>query len=532
MIPDAPSATASRDWRALGRWLLAALLYGLAWQILARVSHVLWFLPAGLRLGALWLTPTRRWGWLAAGEWIGLALMSVWRGDPLLTPVFFALEVLPFLIYAVLVLLVRGSSEQARIDTPARMLLLVATGLASAALVAPVLSHYLSGGVGLARGSLAGTFAFLYGDFTGQLVMAPALILLFRPDLRRPLQRTLWRDLGLLALFSLSVFVLLQQRADLAPYLLMLGFAPIFYVSFRQGWEGAALAIALIGLGIELLGRLHALPVELSALQLALAVIGGGGLVLGAASSELRRSHENLGARHRELGQANQDLARFASDLRDVSQRLVRLEEQGQRELAGELDYELGAAIHALGTRISLAFRDVRDQQTLRLLESVREQVREMQDSLRRVLRQLRPQALDTHGLREAIGFGPLREMLEDAGIVFETMFYGRIEALSDDARTAVYRICQAAVREATRMDAVHRVLLKLDVMPGQIQHLQIELLIEIEVSPFVDFPVEANALPAISDRVLAQRGHYQVEPLTPGVRHLIRFEDELPGLA
>ena len=50
-------------------------------------------------------------------------------------------------------------------------------------------------------------------------------------------------------------------------------------------------------------------------------------------------------------------------------------------------------------------------------MESVREQVREMQESLRRVLRQLRPQALDTHGLREAIGFGPLRDTAEEAGI-------------------------------------------------------------------------------------------------------------------
>ena len=108
----------------------------------------------------------------------------------------------------------------------------------------------------------------------------------------------------------------------------------------------------------------------------------------------------------------NRSLTEAATDLRSVSQRLVRLEEQGQRELAGELDYEISRSIHALSTRISLAFRDVRDEQMLRLLESVREQVREMQESLRRVLRQLRPQALDTHGLREAIGFGPLRDML------------------------------------------------------------------------------------------------------------------------
>ena len=227
----------------------------------------------------------------------------------------------------------------------------------------------------------------------------------------------------------------------------------------------------------------------------------------------------------------NRSLTEAAAELRNVSQRLVRLEEQGQRELAGELDYEIGRSIHALSTRISLAFRDVRDEHMLRLLESVREQVREMQESLRRVLRQLRPQALDTHGLREAIGFGPLREMLEEAGIGYETAFYGRVEALHDDAQTTVYRICQAAVREACRSQSVRRVLVRIDVTPGSGHRLEVQIQIDIEASPFLDFPFESHALPAITDRVLAQQGNYWIEPLSPGVRHKVQFEEDPASL-
>ena len=515
--------------RSVLRWTVLALCYGLAWQVLLQASHVLWFLPAGLRLAALWITPTRRWGWIAAGEWTGLALMTLLHGDAILDPVFFALNILPFAIYAVLVFALRGASASAskiNVDSPARMLVLIGTGLACAAAVSPLLSYFLPAGTGLQRGSLAGTFAFLYGDFTGQLVLAPILLLLLCPDMRKGIRRSLWRDIGLQVLFTLLVFALLQQRTDLAPYLLMLGFAPIFFVAFRQGWEGAAIAVSLTGMAIEGLARANWLTIDLTALQLALAVIGASGLILGAASSELRLSHERLAERHRELGRVNGNLSHVANELRHVSQRLVRVEEQGQRELAGELDYELGQAISALGTRISLGFRDVRDDQTLRLLESMREQVREMQDSLRRAVRQLRPQVLDTHGLREAIGFGPLREMLEDAGIVFETGFQGRLEALNDDAQTAVYRICQAAVREATRMESVPRVAIRIDVAPGEGHRLLVEVLIEIQASPFSEFPVEPNPLPGISDRVLAQGGSYVVEPLAPGVRHHIHFEE------
>lgn len=499
------------------------VFYALAWIALLAVSHGIWYLPAGLRLAALWLSPSRRWGWLAAGEWSALAVMAVAGGWPVFDAVFLGMSVLPWLIYAGVVRLVRGAEAETRVDDPRRMLLLLGCGIAGAMLVSPVLQAHVS----RPEVGMAGIFAFIYGDFVGQLVAAPLLVLLTRTELHRNLSVGLWTDVLLQLALSMTVFWLIGQRADLAPYLLLLAFAPLFFVAFRRGWEGAALSVALVGLLISELFRLGLVPVDVRALQLALAVVGGGGLVLGAASSELRRSNESLALRHRELGQAHRLLTEAATELRRVSQRLVRLEEQGQRELAVELDYEIGRSIHALSTRISLAFRDIRDEQMLRLLESVREQVREMQESLRRVLRQLRPQALDTHGLREAIAVGPLRDTLDEAGIGYECAFYGRIEALHEDARTTVYRICQAAVREASRSPSIRRVLVRVDVGPGATDLLEVQIQVDIETSPFQDFPFEAHRLPAITDRVVAQQGDYWVEPLNPGVRHKIRFEED-----
>lgn len=505
--------------------LALAVLYGLGWIGLVSISHLLWFLPAGLRLGALWLTPSRRWHWLALGEWSAQVYLAS-RGDwAVLDTRFLAISVCPWLIYALVVRGVRGGETPAQIDDPRGMLTLLGTGLIGAALVSPLLQQFVIDHSGRLDGA-AGLFAFLYGDFIGQLVLAPLLVLLAHQVSRQRLRAALWVDVTLQLLLSLSVFWLVRARDDLAPHVLLLAFAPIFFVAFRQGWEGAAVSVAVVGALIESLGEMGLVPVDMRVLQLALAVVGGGGLVLGAASSELRRSHERLAQRHRELGAMNRTLSGAANELRNVSQRLVRLEEQGQRELAGELDYELGRSIHALSTRISLAFRDVRDENMLRLLESMREQVREMQDSLRRVLRQLRPQALDTLGLREAMAFGPLRDMAEDAGIQYETAFGGRVEALNDDTQTTVYRICQAAVRDASRGQSIRRLLLRVDVLPGSGDRLQVQMQIDIEATPFLDFPIEPYPLAAITDRVLAQQGSYWVETLSPGVRHRIQFEE------
>ena len=503
-----------------------ALAYLLAFLLLLRASNGLWYLAAGLRLGALWLSPSRRWGWLAAAEWGALTIVSYVNDWPILAGAYIGMTLMPWLIYAGLVRLLRGPLPEANLDVPRNMLLLLGSGIAAAAIVSPVLQAFMTRGAT----SFAGVFAFMYGDILGLMVVAPLMVLAWQGDRARLRQLHLWTDLGVLLALSMAVLWAIGQRAELAPYLLLLAFAPIFLVAFRRGWEGGALAVAVVGLLVEEVWRLGLLPVDVRALQLALAVVGGGGLVLGAASSELRRSNERLAQRHRDLGEANRSLTEAANELRHVSQRLVRLEEQGQRELAVELDYEIGRSIHALSTRISLAFRDVRDEQMLRLLESVREQVREMQESLRRVTRQLRPQALDTHGLREAIGFGPLRDMAEEAGMGYECQFTGDVEALRDDAQTTVYRICQAAVREASRSQSVRRVLVRLEVMPGVDGQLEVQLSVDIEASPFGDFAPASEPLPAITDRVVAHLGHYWLEPLSPGVRHQIRFAEEELG--
>ena len=506
-----------------GRWALLSLLALLAWLGLEQLSAQLWFLPAGLRLALLWLTPTRRWGWLALAEVAGQAIKSLLLGYALFTTTFLAVCVAPWLVYAAVVYLQRGGQAGPPPDTPVRMLLFLLAGLLGAAGVSPLLWMFLVTYPMSTADSLASMFAFMYGDLIGQLVLAPLLVALVHGGLRRSRHLGLLRDLGIVLLAALAMFLLLQAYADLAMYVLLMAFAPLFFLGFRQGWAGGALGTTMLGLVVQGLVKAGFIEVDVTMLQLVLAVVGGGALVLGAASTALRQSHEALAERHAELAGKTRELELLADELGAVGQRLVRLEEQGQRELASELEYELGHAIHALGTRISLAFRDVRDEQGTRLLESLREQVREIQDSLRRALRQLRPPQLDTHGLRQALETGPLREMLDDSGVVFEPGFEGDVDVLGEDARTTVYRICQAAVREAVRLEMVRRFVLSLEVRPGEGGHL-VAMTMDLEFSPYAHHLPALEPVPGIKDRVMAVQGEYLLEPQVHAHRHSVRF--------
>ena len=515
MLQDSPPGN---RWQ----WAAIAVVSVLAWLAFEQLSSQLWFLPAGLRLALLWLTPARRWGWLGASEVAAQGVKSLVLGYPLFTTTFLAVCVAPWLIYAAVVLALRGPQPAPVFDGPTRMILFLLAGLFGAAGVSPLLWMFLVTVPMTTADTLASMFAFMYGDLIGQLVLAPLLLALVHGELAKRRGR-LWRDLVLVLGGALGVFLLLHAYGGLATYVLLLAFAPLFFLGFRHGWEGAALGTAALGLVIHALVQADLLNASVTVMQLVLAVVGAGALVLGAASTALRLSHQSLALQHQALAAKNAELATLADELRHVTQRLVRIEEQGQRELANELDYELGHAIHALGTRISLAFRDVRDEQGTRFLESLREQVREIQDSLRRALRQLRPPMLDSHGLRHALDNGPLREMLEDANVKFAPVFTGPVDGLDDDARTAVYRIVQAAVREAVRLQVVARFALSLDVAPegpGQ----RVSLLMDMEFSPHARSEPPMLAVPAIFDRVLAEHGSYALEPLVQGQRHAVHF--------
>ncbi|MFN3843178.1 MAG: histidine kinase [Rehaibacterium terrae] len=516
-------------WREHSRWLrpLAwALAYIALWMALWSVSRTLWFLPAGLRLGALWVTPQRHWIWLALAEWTGLGLLGTVMGYNVFEPGSLALNALPWMLYAGSVALLRDGNPPGVPGTPVAMARLLAAGLLAAALVSPVLALYLPPGEGGPDQAL-GAFGYLFGDVVGQVVLAPLIVLLARRGPMLPEPRRLAGDLLLVLMPMLGLMAWLMLRTALgAGFGYLIAFAPLLYLGFRHGWIGPAIGLPLVGLAIEAAIVFDpALAAELQ-LQVGLAVIGAGALMLGASTTALRASHRLLAQRNAELSESNRSLQTLTGQLRDMSQRLTRLQEQGQRELAAELHDELGQAVTALATRISLGLRQTGDPEQRVLLESLRDQAGAVHDSLRRVLRQLRPAVLDAYGLQRALSEGPPREMLEDAGVEYRPSFAGEVDALDEDATTAIYRICQEAVTNCVRHARARVLTLRLEVVrEPDGRHRRVRLEITDDGVGASRRPVSGGyGLGGIRSRVLALDGEYAFTTGPEGTRHRIEL--------
>lgn len=524
-------AMKSLDGLPKAAWPLLSLLYGSLWVLFLQQSQVLWFLPAGLRLAVLWVLPAKRWHWLLLAEALVAVFLDLTTEDSLLDGHFVMLSFAPLLVYAVSIYLIRGPAPGGSLSTPRNMLLLLSSGALSAMVASPVLSYFYRNmpfnASGFDPGTWGSFFSFVYGDVIGQLSVAPILILALGMSQVGLRESSLWRAILLSTIASATVLLLLHYRQALAPFLLLMVFAPMFMVAFLRGWKGAALSVALTGLMFE--GYLHfnPLPLDLVILQLAFALIAAGSLMLGAAMSALRDSHFSLQRQHQSMALINAELLETSAELRQVSQRLVRLEEQGQRELADELDVELGQSLHTLGTHLSLAVRSVKEQDTLKTLFTIRDKTREMDDSLRRVLRQLRPKALDNKGLKEALIHGPLHEILDDAGIALETAFSGSFNNLQEDEKTAIYRICQTITRQAIGMNGVEQ--LKIDLQVNDVAGSDYEVSLDVAISPITAEQTERLACPlaAVRDRVMALHGDYLVQALGDSLLHRIIFQQQ-----
>ncbi|MEJ7715387.1 MAG: sensor histidine kinase [Thermoleophilaceae bacterium] len=137
-------------------------------------------------------------------------------------------------------------------------------------------------------------------------------------------------------------------------------------------------------------------------------------------------------------------------------QLVLRAQEEERRRVARDLHDEVNQALTAILLRLEALSQDVPPTQRAEVTELKRLAAQAM-DELLNLARQLRPTALDDHGLITAIedqvrGFG------ERTGIEARLQTEGDPAALNDEKQTVIYRIAQEALSNAGRHAGATRV--------------------------------------------------------------------------
>jgi two-component system sensor histidine kinase UhpB len=519
--------TQSPPWRRAALIWLA--LYPPLWLGLFAISGIFWFLPAGLRLGTLWLLPRRLWPAMAVLEITTLLVMGIVLDLYASTPALLAGAVLPWCIYATVL---RGIGRHGR-GTKAWKALprLFAVGFVAAVFNSILLTGIdLNDDGNLATGLPSMLVSFALGDFAGTVLVVPLMLAMADQfgSQRRPWPELLAYGVALApAAIVLGLSLLPVIEAPVYP--LAIALLPLFLIAYRYGWRPATIAYGLLCLALVTATLPQVSSLKPGQLPLLMAMVGCAVLLLGVATENLRNTRIEMEGIVRTLRTRSAELARAAN-------RMAALQEQERRRIGVELHDQIGQDMTAIATRLRIVELTATNPAVLEGLVSISNLVTSAHGHLREVINELHPAVLDRFGLARAIAEGSFAELLRDRGVLYTSRVQGPVDRLPDNIASALYRICQEAATNGARHGCGGRMHIRLTLVPSEVA-AELTLEIEDQFGPFAVNPDRpGRGLLNIRDRADAIGASYRFDPESGQPRHRlhlwvpIAYPDADPG--
>jgi two-component system sensor histidine kinase UhpB len=142
-------------------------------------------------------------------------------------------------------------------------------------------------------------------------------------------------------------------------------------------------------------------------------------------------------------------LERIEDERRRSGQLAMRAQEEERRRLARDLHDEVNQALTAILLRLEALAQETPPERAGEVAE-LKRLVNQAMDELLNLARQLRPSALDDHGLVAALET-QMKRFSARTGIEARIDTAGEPDALADVVQTAIYRVAQEALTNVTR---------------------------------------------------------------------------------
>ena len=152
----------------------------------------------------------------------------------------------------------------------------------------------------------------------------------------------------------------------------------------------------------------------------------------------------------------NRMLARLEDERRNAGRAVLRAQEQERTRIAQDLHDEVNQALTAILLRLSATIGDAPWELRSELQETQELVVRAMEELLA-LARQLRPTALDDHGLVAALA-GQVSDFGRRAGMQAHFHHHGDVPILSDEEQLVIFRVTQESLSNVVKHSRARRV--------------------------------------------------------------------------
>jgi two-component system sensor histidine kinase UhpB len=226
-----------------------------------------------------------------------------------------------------------------------------------------------------------------------------------------------------------------------------------------ERWQFALLAMAIM---LALLANIMMLRRRFSPLETLInrleAIDPAQGMSFDAPTVGHMEEVDRLSATFRRL------LGRIEAERRRSGRLVLRAQEEERKRLARDLHDEVNQALTAILLRLQALMQDAPSPEVERELSELKGLVNQAMGELLQLARQLRPSALDDHGLVPALET-QIRRFGDQHGIEAALHTGGDPEDFGDDQQLVVYRVVQEALANVAKHASASRVGLTLSYM-------------------------------------------------------------------
>jgi two-component system, NarL family, sensor histidine kinase UhpB len=163
----------------------------------------------------------------------------------------------------------------------------------------------------------------------------------------------------------------------------------------------------------------------------------------------------------------NEMLARLENERRDATRRVLAAQEGERLRIAQELHDEVGQTLTAVLLQLGRSARHADPRLGAELLET-QETARASLEDVRRISRELRPEALDDLGLTSAL-VALTERFAQGGGLNVSRSLDRELPPLSEEAELVIYRVAQEALTNVARHAGTDRAELSLGAADGRL---------------------------------------------------------------
>ena len=316
-----------------------------------------------------------------------------------------------------------------------------------------------------------------------------------------------------LALLAIAVALLIRGAlnpllGDSLPYVILLPAVAFSAWYCGVGPSVVSVIVALVGAKYWFIPPVHSFSLATTAHSIGmLAFLLASGFVV-TVGEACRRENEKLrrsqGALEDRVKERTADLAKVNQSLRELTARLLQLQDEERRRFARELHDSVGQVLAALSMNLSTARTDLeRLAKTVDTLSESETLVQEMSKEVRTISHLLHPPLLDEAGLSSALRWY-IDGFAERSQIKVELEFPDNFGRLSQELETAIFRVVQECLTNIHRHSGS-------PIAKIRIAHSEGLVLVEVEdrgkgITPEKLIEMDSDGMPRVGIRGMRER--------------------------